>query len=158
MTAKITKRNRAFWNAANAAGGPHEREAMAAFECIAAVAPRADRKPRSKDEAKAQIKIVVYLRRHLPEGAVVWHTPNMRRSENHGHHLRSMGMMAGLPDLFVLTEGRLFGLEVKSATGALSSAQTYTHARLASQACACAVVRDAEGAQVFLESMGVVFR
>lgn len=130
------------------------------------------RKPRrkpTKREAPRQIAIVTHLRRHLPEGSLVFHIPNHRRSENHGHFLRAMGQIAGMPDLLVCVPhplgqaptqpgGLWFGLEVKDEGGVVSDRQAYWHGVLAALGCPCAVVTDVRGAVVFLEGWGVRFQ
>ena len=132
-------------------------------------APRAPRKRAVKKEAPRQIAIVTHLRRHLPEGSLVFHIPNHRRSENHGHFLRAMGQLAGMPDLLVVIphplgyaptrpQGLWFGLEVKDEGGKVTDRQSYYHAQLATLGCPCAVVCDVGGAVDFLRGWGVRFQ
>lgn len=68
---------------------------------------------------------VAYLRASLPKPWIVWHTPNGGgRSKAEAGILKAMGVLAGMPDLFVL--GPWDGLCAK--TGPLH-AETELHAR-----------------------------
>lgn len=106
---------------------------------------------------------------------MLWHTPNsgMRRAQNpaaYGAYMQAMGLVSGIPDLFVLGPGPvLIGLEVKAPpttlkSGAkskakpnLSDAQKTTIGAL----CACGVptivVRDVDDAVAALSSLGAKF-
>jgi hypothetical protein len=60
---------------------------------------------------------------HFPAGG--------RRSRITGAILKGMGTKAGVPDLLLVSGGRLFGLELKNGTeGRLSDAQVETHAAM----------------------------
>lgn len=60
--------------------------------------------------------IVQYLQLVLPKKALVWHTPNTFPTAKIQFHakLKRMGRLAGIPDLLVLFDGNLIGLEVKA--------------------------------------------
>jgi hypothetical protein len=60
---------------------------------------------------------------HFPAGG--------RRTRIAGAILKGMGTKAGVPDLLLVSQGRLFGLELKNGTrGRLSDAQVETHAAM----------------------------
>lgn len=73
-------------------------------------------------EDQLHTAIVTYLRTVLPD-ALVWHTPNAPRSAVAGARLKRLGMVAGVPDLALLTDGQLWFFEVKAAKGRVSEAQ-----------------------------------
>lgn len=63
------------------------------------------RAPRKREERETQRKIVSTLRKLLPHGSLVWATPNHARSPEHRFSLMQEGMVAGMPDLFILVRG-----------------------------------------------------
>ncbi len=57
-------------------------------------------------------------------GVLYWHTPNGGwRTPTEAAILKGMGTRAGVPDIFALYEGNLFGLELKSEGRKPSPAQ-----------------------------------
>jgi hypothetical protein len=60
---------------------------------------------------------------HFPSGG--------KRSRITGAILKKMGTRAGVPDLLLICEGRIFGIELKNGTrGRLSDAQIATHSAM----------------------------
>lgn len=67
----------------------------------------------------------------LRPGVVYWHTPNGgSRDAREGARFKQIGVLPGIPDLWFLASGLLFGLELKDENGKLSSAQRELHPRL----------------------------
>ncbi len=66
---------------------------------------------------------VAYLRAALPKPWIVWHTPNGGgRSKAEAGILKAMGVLAGMPDLFVLgPERALIAIEFKAPPKRLRS-------------------------------------
>lgn len=92
-------------------------------------------------EDDLQIEVAAYLDRVLPDDAFWWHTPNQGRGDAKtkqqafgqklmGQKLKSMGMRAGMPDILILYQGRLYGTDAKSRTGGLSESQEETQPKL----------------------------
>lgn len=68
--------------------------------------------------------VVRHLRMRGAPGMFFWHTPNSgRRTMGEIQGLRQMGFVAGLPDLFLLHDGKLCGLELKTLKGKATSDQ-----------------------------------
>jgi hypothetical protein len=75
--------------------------------------------------------VINHLHARGVKGAVFWHTPSGGyRSPIEAAILKGMGARSGFPDLFILHEGKLFGLELKAAKGRMSLAQINTHVEL----------------------------
>lgn len=125
-----------------------------------------------RPEEAAHRAIVQHLRMRLPEPWLVWHTPNGGgRSKAEAGILKALGVMAGMPDLFVLgPECFLIGLEVKppakklrsgkqsKARPRLNDAQKALFPKLASLGVPVIIVTDAEEAVMVLRSMNVPVR
>lgn len=76
-------------------------------------------------------------------GIVWWHTPNggSRRDCFEGKRLKDIGVKAGIPDMFFLNQGALFGLEFKALGEMQSASQREMEPRLlAAGLCRYAVV------------------
>jgi hypothetical protein len=63
---------------------------------------------------------------------------------------KSLGVVAGIPDLFVIRAGHVFGLELKTAHGRLTTTQIETQARMRA---AGATVATATGLDAALEQL-----
>ena len=69
-------------------------------------------------EAETHKAVLAYLRTVLPD-AIVFHPANGgSRDIREAVNLKSMGVMAGVPDLCIIHSGRAYFLEVKRAKGA----------------------------------------
>jgi hypothetical protein len=89
---------------------------------------------RQQPERRLQVDLVAghFPWRLLPD-VFWWHHPaGGRRSRITGAILKSMGAKPGIPDILLLTRGRLYALELKSERGRLSDAQKQTHQELRS--------------------------
>jgi hypothetical protein len=80
------------------------------------------------------VESAAYLDHVLPEDAVWWHTPNQGRGDGRtaadargamlmAAKLKAMGLRAGIPDVTILWQGRVYMTDAKSRTGALSDSQ-----------------------------------
>lgn len=125
-----------------------------------------------RPEEKAHRAIVQTLRTLLPADWIVWHTPNGGgRSKAEAGILKALGVLAGMPDLFVLGPGcKLYALEVKPPPVALKSGkqsqakprvsetQQVMFPKLAACGVPVVIVTDAEEAVMVLSSLGVPMR
>jgi len=68
--------------------------------------------------------VVQHVRARGVPGLLYWHTPNSgRRTMPEIMRLRAMGFRAGMPDLFFLHQGRLYGQELKTLKAKATSEQ-----------------------------------
>lgn len=67
-----------------------------------------------------------------------------------GMILKGTGLKSGVPDILIVHEGRLHGLELKSAKGVLSDAQKRTHEALRAAGCLVAVIRSLDELRALL--------
>jgi hypothetical protein len=87
---------------------------------------------REQPERALQLSLVEHLAWRAQPGTWWTHFPaGGRRSRIAGAILKGMGAKPGVPDILLLSQGRLFGLELKAGDrGRLSPAQTATHAEM----------------------------
>jgi len=114
---------------------------------------------RADKEGPIHRAIVAYLRTVLP-GALIHHSPNEgvrggRSGARDGQRRKSMGQMAGWPDLEVFTSGRFFMLEVKAEDGRLSPAQQAIRDRFDAMNIAYFVVRSIQDVEEVLVELGI---
>ena len=77
------------------------------------------------EEDRIQIACARYLDAVLAEGVLWWHTPNGgSRNAIEGAKLKRMGVKPGVPDIAILWRGGVVFVELKTATGRLTRAQT----------------------------------
>lgn len=85
------------------------------------------------------------------------------RNATHGGIMKSMGLIAGVPDLIVWwhTSGsypRCVGIELKSGSGRISIAQRETHKRMADAGVPVAIARSMDDVRVILLAAGCPLR
>jgi hypothetical protein len=108
-------------------------------------------------EQDLQKLVLEHLQWRRPKGAFVFHYPaGGWRSPVEAAILKSIGTVPGIPDLLIIYEGRIYGLELKTAGGHLTGIQieTQTHMRAAGAIIATAVELDAALEQ--LEQWGLL--
>jgi VRR-NUC domain len=82
------------------------------------------------DEANIQAGIVAWARLVAPD-VLIFAVPNGGfRTPREAALMKWTGVLAGVPDLAVVADGKAFFLEVKTAKGRLSDAQRETISRL----------------------------
>ena len=75
--------------------------------------------------------VINHLHVRCVAGAVFWHTPSGGyRRPIEAAIMKGLGARSGFPDLFILHESRLYGLELKAEKGRLSLAQITTRVEL----------------------------
>lgn len=107
------------------------------------------------DETSQQIELVRLLRK---AGILVFHVPNEgKRSKTYGAKLKRMGVLAGVPDLFVFANGWVYAIEMKAKnSGKASAAQRKVMDALYKQGdVLCAVCHGYEAALDFLKGNNV---
>jgi hypothetical protein len=92
------------------------------------IKPRLQVRRRNQPERALQCALVEHLQWRAPTDLWWAHYPSGgRRSRITGAILKSMGARAGVPDLLIVSQGRLFAMELKSDRGKLSPVQRETH-------------------------------
>jgi hypothetical protein len=88
-------------------------------------------KRRQQPERALQVALVEHLQwRASPDLWWAHYPSGGRRSRIAGAILKGMGARAGVPDLLLVSRGRLFAMELKSDRGRLSPVQRETHAAM----------------------------
>jgi len=99
--------------------------------------------PRSSPEAQIQRAVFHHLRARGAPGVFAFHPANggFRRPAE-AVILKGLGVIAGVPDVFIIHNGRCFAMELKAKGGRATAAQLATMAKLRD---AGAIVTIAEG-------------
>lgn len=75
-------------------------------------------------EDRIQKAVVQFLALNARPGVVYWHTPNGgSRNPIEAKKLKGMGVRAGMPDIMLLADGKLYALELKTEKGRVSPRQ-----------------------------------
>jgi len=110
-----------------------------------------------REEDNIQRNLISHLEVRGVRGLMYWHTPlGGIRSKTEAAILKGLGTLSGLPDLFLLFRGKLFGLELKANRGRVSKTQTETLAQLEDAGCVTAVVHGIDAAIEQLERWGLL--
>lgn len=114
---------------------------------------------RNQDEARLQGALVAFLRAALPSRAIVAAIPNGgSRDKREAAKLKWQGVLAGMPDLIVIIDGKLIGLELKALKGVLSGPQKDIGERFNENGFPWSCVRSLEQAEAFLRAHDVPLR
>lgn len=125
-----------------------------------------------RPEAALQIALVAHLRARLPKPWIVFHVRNQGEQRTKHFHgvLKAMGVLAGIPDLFLIGPGKVIAMEIKAprkrlkgggvsqAKPALSPDQADVIATLAACGIETLIVQDMDEAVRALTGMGVPLR
>lgn len=108
-------------------------------------------------EYHIQRAVCIHLDAHKRPGVEYWHTPNggSRRDAFEGKRLKEIGLKPGVSDLLLFYAGRLFCLELKDDTGALSTAQTDWGTRMQAQGAQWGWANSLAGARNQLYTWGL---
>src|SRR5262245_43790757 len=86
---------------------------------------------RNRPEQSLHAAVVDHLLVRAPADCFWWHHPGGGvRSKTEAAIFRRLGTKAGLPDLFLLYQSKLYGLELKTEQGRLTNQQRTCHAAL----------------------------
>lgn len=112
-----------------------------------------------REEWVLQTKLAELLTQYLDPRSTFWSgVENAPRGAKAGHFQRRRGVRPGLPDLLVLHDGRLLGLELKSKRGVPSAAQRAVALEIKSAGGRWYLARSVKAALTALTLEGVVFR
>lgn len=80
-------------------------------------------------EDQIQAKVFQYFHNNYPETRkLLFHVPNGGlRNLREASKFKSMGVIAGVPDLLLINKGKLYGIELKTEDGVLSKVQKELH-------------------------------
>lgn len=97
-------------------------------------------------EIQIQAEMYQWCHNHLPQTrGLLFHVPNGgSRNAVEGMQLKASGVVAGIPDLILLWQGKAYGFEVKTPSGQLSQAQVYIHHTWVKNGVPVQVVRSIE--------------
>jgi hypothetical protein len=112
---------------------------------------------RSQPERELQRALIEHLSWRAPAGTWWTHFPaGGRRSRVTGAILKGMGTKPGCPDIFILSHGKLFGLELKAGRNGLSPAQVETHAAMRAAGAAIGTAGTLDDAIAILSEWGLL--
>lgn len=115
--------------------------------------------PRQRPEFVLQCDLIKHLQYRAVPGLLYWHTPNGGwRTVAEARDLRRAGVLAGIPDLFFLLHGQLYGLELKVPGRSSSDAQLYVQELLADQGAIIGVAVGLDDAIAQLERWRLIRR
>ena len=120
---------------------------------------RRPRRPRLKRMTEAQIQeaVIDHLEAYHARGVFWFHPANGgTRGKIEPVRFKAQGVVAGVPDLVIIREGRALFLELKTEKGLLSDAQRNAHAALAIAGAPVVTCYGLDHALKQLEAWGVV--
>jgi hypothetical protein len=83
---------------------------------------------RAQPERQTHQALVQHLELRLPRDTFWWHpATGGKRTIITGALMKSLGSKPGLPDIMLIAAGRVYGVELKSERGRLSSVQKDCH-------------------------------
>ncbi len=99
--------------------------------------------------------VLKFLRAVLPTHWVVYHTPNGgSRHPIEAANMKGLGVIAGVPDLTIIGDGKTYFMEVKSKSGRLQPSQKMFFGKLDKNGIEYAVVRSIDDAAACLQAWG----
>lgn len=127
---------------------------------VAAVArkhKRPKRPPNLMREDVLHRVVIEHLASRARHGVAYWHTPNGgKRHLYEAAKLKKMGVLAGMPDLLLLRDGKLYALELKTEAGRVSDCQHLALAMLSSAGAQIAVAYGLSEALAKLEAWDLI--
>lgn len=113
--------------------------------------------PRYASEDHLHREIFRMCAAEVRAGVIVFHAANGgRRNKAEAGKLKGMGVVAGIPDLIAIVNGKAYGLEIKTDRGTLSNAQKIMRQRFVRAGAEYEVARSVAGARQILEKWGAV--
>ena len=113
--------------------------------------------PRRRPEQELQKAVLQHLAWRGARGLFAFHYPaGGRRSLIEAAIFKSLGVVAGIPDILIIHKGEIFALELKVTGGHLTPIQIETQARMRAAACAVANAVEIDAALERLEQWGLL--
>ena len=114
-------------------------------------------KRRHQPEAQLQRAVLEHLRWRGVPGLFVFHYPaGGGRSPVEAAIFKSLGVVAGIPDILIVYQGRLYALELETAHGRLTATQAETQERLRAAGTIVATAVEIDAALERLEQWGLL--
>jgi hypothetical protein len=111
---------------------------------------------RQYPEDALQKALVDYLDLALPDDAMYFAVPNGgKRPTREAARLKSLGVLAGIPDLCIIWRGTVIFLELKAQRGSLKQVQRDVHHRLLFCGVPVWTIRQVEQAEYLLRGAGM---
>lgn len=102
-------------------------------------------KGRDESENRLQQKCFKWFSESFPElNGLMWHNYNNPRNKVQGAQLKTMGLVAGIPDLVFVGGGVPVFFELKTKTGRVSEVQREIHDKLREHGMDVHIIRDVE--------------
>jgi hypothetical protein len=112
---------------------------------------------RQHPEAAIQRAVFEHLRIRPAAGVFAFHCPNGGyRRPIEGAILKGLGVVAGVPDIIAIKDGRTYALELKAPGGRLTDNQLATHNNLTRAGVHVAVADNLDDALRLLEGWGML--
>src|SRR6185312_8648955 len=112
-----------------------------------------------RPEQEIQRAVVQHLHARSVPRVYFFHCPNGgKRSVVEGAIFKSLGVMAGVPDLIILKAGEMYCLELKAPGGRLIPSQVITLDRLKHCGATVATASSLDEALITLECWGILKR
>ena len=109
---------------------------------------------RAHTEDDIQRAVVTHLNVRGARGLVFFHVPNAPRSAQTGARLKNMGMKAGVSDLILFHEERLYCLELKAPGGRATESQLQFMTDIGHAGAFCCICDSLDRALKVLEQWG----
>ena len=118
---------------------------------------RMPKKPRRHEEDDLQIAVMRMVVAEARRDVLVFHPANGgARSKAQAARFKAMGVVAGIPDLVVIIDGRVHGVELKAKKGRASDAQKAMEPRWKAAGGVYAIARSVDEVRALLASWGAL--
>jgi hypothetical protein len=108
-------------------------------------------------EGGIQRAVFQHLRARAASGVFAFHVPNGGyRKPTEAAILKGLGVIAGVPDVIAIHQGRVFGLELKAERGRPTETQLATIAAMEAAGAYCCIVEGLDRALAVLEGWGLL--
>ena len=112
---------------------------------------------RKQPEAAIQRAVFEHLRIRPATGVFAFHCPNGgARRPIEAAILKGLGVVAGVPDIIAIKDGRTHAVELKAPGGRLSDNQRATHSAMIGAGVQVAVADNLDDALALLEGWGLL--
>jgi hypothetical protein len=112
---------------------------------------------RRQPEAQLQRSVLEHLHWRGVPGLFAFHYPaGGWRSPVEAAIFKSLGVVAGVPDLLILYQGRLYALELKTVHGRLTATQSETQERMRAAGATVTTAGGIDAALECLEAWGLL--
>jgi len=110
-----------------------------------------------RSEQQIQATVMQHLWRRSSPNTFAFHVPNGGwRSPIEAKILKGQGVVSGTPDIFIVSNGKPYALEIKTETGRISPVQRTAHVLLEDAGVEVATAYGLDQAIAQIEEWGVV--